>query len=67
MKSLVVKRSTAIAGRGTSVSVEDAFWKVAKEIAIERDITRSDLIGDIDSGCGGVEMTKGRFEEWHNR
>ena len=49
MKSLVVKRSTAIAGHKTSVSLEDAFWKAAKEIAFERDITLSDLIGKIDS------------------
>jgi predicted DNA-binding ribbon-helix-helix protein len=49
MKSLVVKRSTAIAGHKTSVSLEDAFWKVVKEIAFERDITLSDLIGKIDS------------------
>jgi len=49
MKSLVVKRSAAIAGHKTSVSLEDAFWEVVKEIAFERDITLSDLIGKIDS------------------
>ena len=67
MKSLVVKHSTAVAGHRTRVSLEDAFRKVVREIAIERYIAPSDLIGEIDPGCGGVEMTKGRFEEWHNR
>ena len=57
MKSLVVKHSTAIAGHRTNVSFEDAFRKVVKEIAIERDIAPSDLVGEIDSGCGGVAMT----------
>jgi len=57
MKSLVVMHSTAVAGHGTSVSLEDAFRKVVREIAIERDIAPSDLIGEIDPGCGGVAMT----------
>ena len=49
MKSLVVKRSVVIAGHKTSVSLEDAFWKSLKEIANERDMTPSDLIGEINS------------------
>jgi len=57
MKSLVVKHSAAVAGHRTSVSLEDAFRKVVKEIAIERDIAPSDLIAEIDPGCGGVAMT----------
>ena len=50
MKSLVIKRSVVIAGHKTSVSLEDAFWKALKEIAHERDMTSSDLVGAIDSG-----------------
>jgi hypothetical protein len=34
MKSLVKKRSVVIVGHKTSVSLEDAFWKALKEIAI---------------------------------
>ena len=49
MKPLIVKRSVAIAGHKTSVSLEDAFWNSLKKIANERDITPSDLIGVIDS------------------
>ncbi len=50
MKSSIIKRSIIIAGHKTSVSLEDAFWKALKEIAIERDMTLSDLVAGIDSG-----------------
>ncbi|MGA2893639.1 MAG: ribbon-helix-helix domain-containing protein [Xanthobacteraceae bacterium] len=49
MKSPVVKRSIVIAGHKTSVSLEDAFWKGLKDIAIGRHITLSDLVASIDS------------------
>jgi predicted DNA-binding ribbon-helix-helix protein len=50
MKSPVVKRSIVIAGHKTSVSLEDAFWKGLKEIAMTRAMTLSDLVGSIDIG-----------------
>jgi predicted DNA-binding ribbon-helix-helix protein len=50
MKSPVVKRSIVIAGHKTSVSLEDAFWRGLKEIAIGRDKTLSDLVAEIDTG-----------------
>ena len=43
MRSLVVKRSIAIGGRETSISLEDAFWTRLKEIARYRQMTVSDL------------------------
>jgi predicted DNA-binding ribbon-helix-helix protein len=49
MKSPVVKRSIVIAGHKTSVSLEDAFWKALKDIAVARHTTLSDLVGAIDS------------------
>jgi predicted DNA-binding ribbon-helix-helix protein len=49
MKSPVVKRSIVIAGHKTSVSLEDAFWKGLKEIAMGRDLTLSELVAAIDS------------------
>lgn len=49
MKSPVVKRSIVIAGHKTSVSLEDAFWKGLKDIAIVRQITLSDLVASIDT------------------
>jgi predicted DNA-binding ribbon-helix-helix protein len=50
MKSLVVKRSVVVAGRRTSVSLEDAFWKSLKEIATSGNMTLSGLLVAIDSG-----------------
>jgi predicted DNA-binding ribbon-helix-helix protein len=48
MKSPVIKRSIVIAGHKTSVSLEDAFWKGLKDIAIGRGVTLSDLVASID-------------------
>jgi predicted DNA-binding ribbon-helix-helix protein len=50
MKSPVVKRSIVIAGHKTSVSLEDAFWRSLKEIAVGRHTTLSDLVAAIDTG-----------------
>jgi predicted DNA-binding ribbon-helix-helix protein len=50
MKSPVIKRSIVIAGHKTSVSLEDAFWRGLKEIAVSRQATLSDLVASIDSG-----------------
>jgi predicted DNA-binding ribbon-helix-helix protein len=49
MNSPVIKRSIVIAGHKTSVSLEDAFWKGLKEIALNRRATLSDLVAAIDS------------------
>jgi predicted DNA-binding ribbon-helix-helix protein len=49
MQSPVIKRSIVIAGHKTSVSLEDAFWRGLKEIAICRDKTLSDLVAEIDT------------------
>jgi predicted DNA-binding ribbon-helix-helix protein len=49
MKSPVIKRSIVIAGHKTSVSLEDAFWKGLKDIALSRHATLSDLVAGIDT------------------
>jgi predicted DNA-binding ribbon-helix-helix protein len=49
MKSAVIKRSIVVAGRKTSVSLEDEFWNALKEIAGARDATLSDLVALIDA------------------
>lgn len=48
MKSAIAKRSIVIDGHKTSVSLEDAFWASLKDIAQQRNITLSQLIGAID-------------------
>jgi predicted DNA-binding ribbon-helix-helix protein len=49
MKSPVVKRSIVVGGHKTSVSLEEAFWNGMKEISALRDMTLSELVGEIDS------------------
>jgi predicted DNA-binding ribbon-helix-helix protein len=53
MKSLVVKRSIVIGGHKTSVSLEHAFWKAFKEIAVLRNMTLSELVMSIDAERNG--------------
>ena len=48
MKSLVVKRSIFLAGRRTSVSLENEFWTALKEIAGDHHVTLSELVSCID-------------------
>jgi predicted DNA-binding ribbon-helix-helix protein len=45
----VNKRSIIIAGRKTSVSLEDEFWDGLKEIAAARNIRPADLASEVDS------------------
>jgi predicted DNA-binding ribbon-helix-helix protein len=49
MKSPVVKRSIVVAGHKTSVSLEEPFWNGMKEICGERNMTLSELVGEVDS------------------
>jgi predicted DNA-binding ribbon-helix-helix protein len=46
-KSSIVKRPIAVAGRKTSISLEDQFWEALREIATERGTTLSDLVTSI--------------------
>ncbi|MBX6323348.1 MAG: ribbon-helix-helix domain-containing protein [Rhodospirillaceae bacterium] len=45
----VRKRSVRIAGHRTSLSLEDAFWDVLKEIAAARGVSLARLIAEIDA------------------
>lgn len=53
MESRITKRSIVIAGRKTSLSLEDEFWRAFKEIASARETTLTELAGSIDSGRAG--------------
>ena len=53
----VVKRSVAIAGHRTSVSLEAPFWDALREIAGERGLSMQQLIGQIDSGRGSQNLS----------
>jgi predicted DNA-binding ribbon-helix-helix protein len=50
MDTAIVKRSVVIAGHKTSISLEDEFWNGFKELARERKMTLSSLLGGIDTG-----------------
>lgn len=43
-----MKHSVFIAGRKTSVSLEDAFWKCLQEIAAAKEMKLSALVASID-------------------
>jgi predicted DNA-binding ribbon-helix-helix protein len=50
MKSAtILKRSIAVSGHKTSVSLEDEFWNCLREIAGEHRKTLSELIRDINA------------------
>jgi len=49
MRSTIIKRSVAIGGHKTSVSLEDVFWQSLREIAEQRGTTLSSVLDDIDA------------------
>ena len=53
----VVKRSVAIAGHRTSVSLEAPFWDALKDIAAVRGASVQALVSAIDAGRGGANLS----------
>jgi predicted DNA-binding ribbon-helix-helix protein len=47
-KSRVVRRSVAVSGQKTSVTLEDEFWRSLRDIAYSRQTTLSALLTSID-------------------
>ena len=43
-----MKRSIAVAGHRTSISLEDAFWQALQQIAAARGLTLPALVAEID-------------------
>jgi predicted DNA-binding ribbon-helix-helix protein len=50
MKSPIIKRSVAVNGHKTSISLEEPFWNEIKTIASQRHTTIAELITDVDRG-----------------
>ena len=48
MKSSILKRSIVIDGHKTSISLEDEFWDLLRDIAKERNERLPDLVAEID-------------------
>ena len=57
MESLVVKHSIDIAGRKTSISLEDVFWNSLREIAHGRKETLSQLVASIDTNRTAANLS----------
>ena len=57
IKSSVVKHSTIVNGRDSSVSIEDAFWNALKEIAVAQNISAAALVSKIDSGREAANLS----------
>lgn len=53
----IVKRSLSIAGHRTSVSLEAPFWEALKQIAAARNVSVQALVGAIDAGRGGQNLS----------
>jgi predicted DNA-binding ribbon-helix-helix protein len=49
MNSMLKKRSIAIGGHRTSISLEDNFWTCLRQIARERATTVSEVIASLDA------------------
>jgi len=53
----IVKRSIAIAGHRTSVSLEEAFWRELKKLAKQRGRSVSALVAAIDAERRGANLS----------
>ncbi len=55
--SQVRKHSLVIAGHGTSVSLEAAFWDALREWARERDMSIAALVAEVDAARGEANLS----------
>ena len=53
----IVKRSLAIHGHRTSISLETPFWDAFKEIACRRGVSVQALVREIDAGRGEQNLS----------
>lgn len=57
MGSGIVKRSVAIAGHRTSISLEEPFWEALRDIAEQDAVSVQALIGRIDAARGEQNLS----------
>jgi predicted DNA-binding ribbon-helix-helix protein len=53
----IIKRSIAIAGHRTSVSLEEIFWRALKSMAEVRGSSTAALVAEIDAGRHGANLS----------
>jgi len=54
---LVQKRSIAIAGHRTSVSLEAAFWEALKRLAAAEGLSLAALVARVDASRGAANLS----------
>lgn len=54
---LICKRSLAIAGHRTSISLEEAFWSELRQLARGRDVSIAALVAEIDAARGEANLS----------
>ncbi|MDO9413719.1 MAG: ribbon-helix-helix domain-containing protein, partial [Pseudolabrys sp.] len=57
MNSAIVKRSVVVAGKKTSVSLEDTFWLALKEIAGQRRMALGEMLDAISTGRNNANLS----------
>ncbi|MEZ0170058.1 ribbon-helix-helix domain-containing protein [Microvirga sp. TS319] len=57
MAAGIVKRSVSIAGHRTSISLEEPFWQILREIAEREKLSVQALIGRIDAERGEQNLS----------
>ena len=53
----VAKRSLAVAGHRTSISLEQAFWSGLRDIAAERGLSVAALVAEVDRARGPSNLS----------
>ena len=53
----IIKRSVSIAGHRTSISLEEPFWEILREIAERETLSVQALIGRIDAERGEQNLS----------
>ena len=53
----IIKRSVAIAGHRTSVSLEAPFWDALKDVAARRAVSVQALVAEIDARRGRANLS----------
>lgn len=57
MNSAIIKRSVVVAGKKTSVSLEDTFWLALKEIAAQKRMALGEMLDTISDGRDSANMS----------
>lgn len=55
--TVICKRSLAIAGHRTSISLEEAFWQGLRQIAQHRNLSIAALVAEIDAARGAANLS----------